>query len=445
MIWAYRILFLPLLVFLLPRYLLRMKKRGGYREGFATRFGSLPDLPPKKEGVRRVWLQAVSVGEVFAAAPILKALSDDPGTEIFLTTTTSTGYALARERYRDRLAGLAYFPLDFLPFSRRTWNRVRPDLCLLMESEFWPEHLHQAAARGVPLVLVNGRISDRSFGRLSTLSFLTPRLLGKFSRILAASADDAKRFLDLGANPSAVDTSGNIKLDVNLNPTLTPDQGRQLRRELGLYVPGGDDGDRYPLLILGSSTWPGEEEALLRLLQEARAGETDCQLLLVPRHMERREEIHRILEAFPFSSHFRTSGPANDPVDVAVGDTTGELLLFTQLADVVFVGKSLSPRHSRDGGQTPIEAAAFGKAVLFGPYMTNFRTIARELVDTGAALVVGDEVDLIERARELLENESFRRETAETARRWHAANRGAVQTTLRVIRELLAAKPDRRP
>ncbi len=437
MIWAYRILFLPLLAILLPRYALRMKRRGGYREGFGTRFGALQDLPPKKEGVRRVWLQAVSVGEVFAAAPLLKELNKDPGTEVFLTTTTSTGYALARERYRNRLVGLAYFPLDFWPFSRRAWNRVRPDLCLLMESELWPEHLHQAASRGVPLILINARVSDRSFGRLSALSFLTARLLGKFTRVLAASDADADRFIELGAEPSKVETSGNIKLDVNLEPVLNDEQIRQLRREIGLYTTGPGREETFPPLILGSSTWPGEEAALLRLLQKAHEAGFECQLLIVPRHMERREEIRKTLGEFSYRSHFRTAGPAEQPVEVAVADTTGELLLFTQLADVAFIGKSLSPRHQRDGGQTPIEAAAFGKALLYGPYMTNFRTLARQLVDSDAAVVVGDDVDLAEQALRLLKDPDRRREIAANARNWHAANRGAVGKTLEAIREVL--------
>jgi 3-deoxy-D-manno-octulosonic-acid transferase len=422
-----------LLLILLLRYLLRMKKRGGYRDGFLTRLGIINGLPPKKAGVRRVWIQAVSVGEILGVVPILRALATRPDYEVFLTTTTSTGYALARERYRDQLIGLAYFPLDFWPFSRRAWNRVQPDLCLLMESELWPEHLHQAAARRVPLLLINGRISDRSFGRLSALAFLTPRLLGKFSRILAASEDDAKRFNELGATAGTVTVSGNIKLDVNLEPILNDARKDSLLRELGLSETAKDSPP--PILLLGSSTWPGEEETLLRTLGRAREEGLNCRLLLVPRHMERRTEVRRTLEGFPFSFHFRSQGAASDVVDVAVADTTGELLRLTQLADLVFVGKSLPPNH---GGQTPIEAAAFGKPLLYGPYMTNFRLIARQLVDAGAAVVVGDETDLIEQALPLLSRPEERARMAARAREWHAANRGAVRKTLDTIEEMAA-------
>ncbi len=434
MIWAYRIVFLPLLLILLPRYLLRMKKRGGYRDGFLTRLGIINGLPPKKTGVQRVWIQAVSVGEILGVVPILRALAARPDYEVFLTTTTSTGYALARERYREQLIGLAYFPLDFWPFSRRSWNRVQPDLCLLMESELWPEHLHQAAVRSVPLLLINGRISDRSFGRLSALTFLTPRLLGKFSRILAASEDDAKRFAELGATADAVTVSGNLKLDVNLEPILNDAQKDALLRELGLSGPA--KASPPPILLLGSSTWPGEEEMLLRVLGRAREAGLNCRLLLVPRHMERRVEVRRTLEGFPFSFHFRSQGAATEVVDVAVADTTGELLRLTQLADLVFVGKSLPPNH---GGQTPIEAAAFGKPLLYGPHMTNFRLIARQLVDAGAAVVVGDETDLIDQALPLLSSPEERARMAARAREWHTANRGAVQKTLETIEETAAS------
>ncbi len=442
MIWAYRILFLPLLTILLPRYLLRMKKRGGYRDGFSTRFGRIENLPPKREGVRRVWIQAVSVGEIFAATPILRELSRRPDTEVFLTTTTSTGYALAGERYRDYLVGLAYFPLDFFPFSRRAWNRIQPDLCLLMESELWPEHLHQAASRGVPLLLINARISDRSYGRLLALHTLTSRLLRKFASILAASEDDARRFRELGAEPDTIAVSGNIKLDVNLDPVLDDDRKRALKQELGLddSAPTGEERSASPApILLGSSTWPGEEAALLDVLRRTRNEGLPCRLLIVPRHMERRDEIRRLLEQSEFTWHFRTDGPASGTVDVAVADTTGELLLFTQLADLAFIGKSLSPRHRNDGGQTPIEAAAFGKTLLYGPYMTNFRGIARELVDAEAAVVVGDDVDLADQAIALLRDPARSRQIAANARAWHAANRGAVARTLEVIDEILTA------
>ncbi len=427
MIWVYRLLFLPVLLFVGPRYLLRMRRRGGYKKDFHGRFGLFPRLPAKKDGVKRIWIQAVSVGEVFAVTPIIRRLREEIGCEIFLTTTTSTGYALARDRLGDLTVGIAYFPLDFWLFSRIGWKRAEPDVCVVFESELWPEHLRQARRRSVPVYLVNGRISDRTYARYSRIPFFAAELLDHFTRILAASEEDRNRFVGLGADETRVTATGNIKLDVNIDPVLEEAELQELGRRLGLVQANG----RRSLILLGSSTWPGEERSLLRLLQRARSEGADWRLLLVPRHAERRNEIAALLDEFPFSTHFRTAGQAPGPVDVAVGDTTGELIRFTQLADLVFVGKSLPPN---DGGQTPIEAAALGKPLVFGPYMTNFRQVARQLVDCGGALVVGDEVDFIEHTLPLMRNSARRGEMSQAALEWHAANRGAVDKVIAALR-----------
>jgi 3-deoxy-D-manno-octulosonic-acid transferase len=430
MIWLYRTLFLPALLVLAPHYLLRMMRRGGYKKGFASRFGLIPPLPPRQENVRRYWIQAVSVGEIFAVTPIIRRLREESDCEIFLTTTTSTGFALAHERLADLTIGIAYFPLDFWPCSALTWRKVKADVCVLFEAEIWPEHLFQAQKRRVPVILINARMSDRTFGRLSRIPFFAANMFNRFGRILAASQEDRERFLALGADQERVVTSGNVKLDVTLDPVLSEKERDLLAERLGLTEPQREK----PLIILGSSTWPGEERALLRFLQRARSEGIDCRLLIVPRHAERRGEIAALLEEFPFSHHFRSAGQAPGPVDVAVGDTTGELVRFTQLADLIFVGKSLPPNN---GGQTPIEAAALGKPLVYGPYMTNFRLIARQLVDSGGALVVGDETDFIENSLPLLRNARRRNQMAEAAKSWHASNRGAVDKT---IGELLAVR-----
>src|SRR5690606_31398516 len=174
--------------------------------------------PPKQAGVKRIWIQAVSVGEVFAVTPIIRKLQAESGCEVFLTTTTSTGYSLARERLGDLTMGIAYFPLDFWLFSWIAWRRVQPDACVLFEAEIWPEHLTQAQRRNVPVILINARMSDRTFRRLGRASFLASEMLNRFSRILAASEEDRQRFLALGTDEERVEVSGNIKLDVTIDP-----------------------------------------------------------------------------------------------------------------------------------------------------------------------------------------------------------------------------------
>jgi 3-deoxy-D-manno-octulosonic-acid transferase len=423
-IWLYRILFLPLLLLASPYYLWRMRRRGGYADGFWHRFGEVPPLPPRSAARKRIWLQAVSVGEMLAIAPLLEAFRREGLAEVYLTTTTSTGYQLAREKYAGQVAGIGYFPLDFWGFSARAWRCVAPDLCILMEGERWPEHVHQAARRGVPVLSVNARLSDRSYRRSVRFGFVLRPLARGLTRILCASKRDEQRFKSIGFPAARLSTTGNLKLDVDI-PLLSEPERARLRRELGL----GDG-----LVLLGSSTWPGEEAALVRALKAARERGITASLLLVPRHAERREELRALLEKSGLGYHFRTAGSAPATVDVAVGDTTGELRKFTQLADLVFVGKSLAPH---DGGQTPVEAAILEKPILHGPHMTNFREIIRGLTEAGAVRRVETPDDLVAAAVQLLQDGAQRAQLSAAAREWHESNRGATARTLAVIREHL--------
>ncbi|HTB81121.1 MAG TPA: glycosyltransferase N-terminal domain-containing protein [Opitutaceae bacterium] len=428
MLWLYRLLFLPVLLVSSPFYVRRMLRRGGYRENFLNRFGAFAPLPPKRPEVRRVWLQAVSVGEVLAVGPLIEALAREPGVEVFLTTTTSTGYALARKNHGSQVLGVGYFPLDFWAFSARAWRQIAPDLAVLTEGERWPEHIAQAVRRGVPSLAINARLSDRSFRRMQRVKFLVPTLIGGLTRVLAASEHDAERFRALGFSPEKITVTGNLKLDVAI-PPLGGEERAQLRRELGLAA-----GVR---VLLGSSTWPGEEEALLVALRMARQAGVACALLIVPRHAERRDEIEALLEKSGEPWHIRSRGAAAGEVTVAVADTTGELRRLAQLADLVFCGKSLPP-HTE--GQTPVEAAALGKAILFGPGMANFRVIARELVACGGARRVPDEAGLVASIVELLRDEPKRAAMAAAARGWQQANQGAAARTLAILRTELATR-----
>lgn len=428
MIWVYRLLFLPLLLLASPYYLWRMRRRGGYAEGFWHRFGGVPPLPARAPGARRIWLQAVSVGEMLAIAPLLEAFRREGPTEVYLTTTTSTGYKLAKEKYAALTAGIGYFPLDFWGFSARAWRQVAPDLAILMEGERWPEHVRQAQVRRVPVISVNARLSDRSFRRSLRFKWAVGALSTGLTRLLCASKRDEQRFKALGFPPGRLQTTGNLKLDVNI-PLLPEAEQAALRRELGLPAGG--------LVLLGSSTWAGEEAALVTALGTARGQGLAVSLLLVPRHAERREELRGLLEKSGLRFHFRSEGAAPGTVDVAVGDTTGELRKFTQLADLVFTGKSLAPH---DGGQTPVEAAVLGKPVLHGPRMTNFRDIIRSLTEAGAVRKVETQAELISGAVELLQDSGQREKLAAAAREWSEANRGATERTLAAIRAQLAER-----
>lgn len=424
MLWLYRLLFLPVAILAAPYYGWRMRKRGGYGAHFGQRFGAVAGLPEKRDRVRRVWLQAVSVGELLAVAPLLEAWRAEESVEVYLTTTTSTGYALAEERYlrKGLVLGLGYFPLDFWACSARAWAAIRPDLVIVMEGERWPEHLHQARRRGVAAVAINARLSDRSFRRMGRLGPLARLLVRGLTHVLAASEGDAERFASFGVARERIEVTGNLKLDVSL-PDVGAEEAGRLRKELGL-------GEAR--VLLGASTWPGEEAALVAAWRGVAAA--GWKLLLVPRHAERRAEIEAMLASSGLRLHLRSRGAAEGEVDVAVADTTGELARLLTLGEVVFVGKTLAP-HTE--GQTPLEAAARGKAVVFGTGTANFRVIARELEEAGAARRVADAAELAVAVRELAGDAVARERAGAAGAKWHAGNRGAVRRTVAALAKIL--------
>ncbi|SMP42194.1 3-deoxy-D-manno-octulosonic-acid transferase [Desulfonatronum zhilinae] len=440
MLLLYRLLFPVALLAALPFYLPRMLRRGGYARHFGQRLGRVPVLPPQPAGVRRIWIHAVSVGELQALGPLLELLREEhPAIQIVMTTTTSTGYALAERKYEPYLTYLGYFPVDFWPISRRTWSRLQPDLCLLMEGEIWPEHLHQARLRGVPTVLINARLSERSFRRWHALPRPLREPFAMLSRIVTASEEDGRRFARLGITEDRIVTSGNLKLDMTPAPILVSAELEQLRTDLGLGLEaGGDRADcedpARPLVLAGASTWPGEEEMLLRVACKLTDHGLPCKLLLIPRHAERRAELRGLLIKEAVAAHFRSSGLAEGPVNVAVADTTGEMVVLLQAADVVFVGKSMAPHK---GGQNPIEAAALGKPVLFGPNMQNFRAVVDSMLAAKAGQVVRDETEVFDTVAMLLRDQTARRDMGRVARNWHRAGKGATRRTVDAITRFL--------
>lgn len=423
MSWAYRILFPPLLLLALPYYVWRMLRRGGYGTGFSQRLGFFPSLPPKTPGRTRIWLQAVSVGEIEAIGPLLRQLHASGRVEIILTTTTSTGYRLARDNYAQVVAQVGIFPADLWPCSALAWSRIQPDRVILIEGELWPEHLTQARDRGVPALLINARLSDKSFARHRRFRPLSRVLLNHFDLIAAGSEEDARRFRELGLDPVV---TGNLKFDVANEAPMSATERQALRASLG-FGP-----DAATIVLLGASTWSGEEDALLGALPYLRAAGHDVRLLLVPRHSERRKGIRDDIAAAGLPCHQRSTDGPEAPAGTLVhlADTTGELRRLTRAADIAFCGKSLAPHH---GGQTPIEAAAAGVALVYGPRMSNFRDICRGLEQAGAACPVADASELRQRLWELCADGARRAELGRRAAAWHAGNRGATERTVALI------------
>lgn len=427
MIWLYRILFIPFLLLASPYYIRRMIKRGGYTMDFHHRLGFVNIPTAKEKSTRRIWIQAVSVGEVKAIGPLLEKLNEDPNIEIVLTTTTTTGYELAQQLYANITLSISLFPADFLPFSLLAWKRIQPDLALLMESELWPEHLQQAKNNHVPVILINARLSDRSFKRYLKFQTLAQSLLKRLTHIATSNIQDHERLLSLGAEKNSTTLTGNLKLDVPPPPSLSTQERTELKLSLGF------PSDSF--VLLGSSTWPGEELILIDLLHILLKKEIDARLLIVPRHAERRYEIKDLLKKQKLSWHLRTSQEAiPQNCKIYVADTTGELTKLSQLADIAFIGKSFYPNS---GGQTPVEAAGLGIPILFGADMSNFRHIAKNLEKSGAALRCENFELLKEKTLFLHEHENVRKHMGESGKTWHQANRGATAKTLQIIQRYL--------
>jgi 3-deoxy-D-manno-octulosonic-acid transferase len=427
MIFIYRLLFLPLMLLALPKYLSRMIKRGGYMAMMRGRFGLGKNLGFPLPGTRRIWVHAVSVGELQAIKPVIEDLARMPDTEVVLTVTTSTAYALANDKLKTVCVDIRPFPLDFWAFSAAAWRRIRPNLCILMEGELWPEHIHQAYRRNVPILVANARLSDRSWRRYSKVMTEARSLIfRRLSLILVGNEQDTERFEQLGLRN--VRYAGQLKCDMPVEPRLDAAQRTELRAKLFPEI--GPD----TIVMLGSSTWPGEEEFLICVLGEARKTR-DVRLLLVPRHAERGGDVALVLEACPFSWHRRSLGRdvAEKDLIVHLADTTGELRVLTQAADFAFIGKSLPPQLE---GQSPIEAAALGVPSVMGPGMSNFRDISRSLVDAGASKKARDAEEASQMLLNLAGDADLRKKMSADAVKWFESQRGAKRITMESIEEL---------
>ena len=426
MIWLYRLLFIPAFFIAIPYYALRMIRRGGYAKDFSHRFGGQKNLPDVAKGKTRVWIQAVSVGEVEAISTLVDKFAERNDIELVITTTTSTGYKILRDKYAPKCFYVGVFPMDFWLFSRRAWNKIKPDVCVLMEGELWPEHMHQAKMRGAKLLLLNARMSDKSFKRYLKIPFFARRLFDKFSAICVSNELDIDRFAKLGAEASKLHLTGNMKFDSKPAKYLEDAEKSALRDELGFKA------DSF--VLLGSSTWAGEEDMLVDAMQKIRANGIDCRLLLVPRHAERREQIKKIIANFPHCVRSERKR-ADAGTLVYLADTTGELRMFTQIADLAFVGKSLPPNV---GGQTPIDCACLGAPIVYGPNMSNFRRACETLERDGAVVKVQSAESAVDALVRLAEDESQRSELSARAKKWHESNVGATDRTFDIIKKFIA-------
>lgn len=438
--WIYNILFFVGYLLMMPSFMRRMRKRGGYRAHFAQRLGRYePDVAAALASRRRLWVHAVSVGEAFAAGKLLEELRrQSPGLAFVLSTTSSTGYAVC-----EKMVGpddvLIYFPTDYPWVVRRALDAVRPLGLVLTESELWPNMLRACARRGIPLVLVNGRISDRSFPRYRLLRCFFGPVLRSFRLLMVQYATDRDRLVAMGADPAVVRTMGTVKFDVQ-SPAETV--SARVRDGLSAAAIGPDH-----TVLLGASTWPGEETTLLQAYAELRGKHPALRLVLVPRHMERGDEVEAAVNAAGFtclrrSRMLREGGAAvvSAANAVLLADTTGELLAFHAHADIVFVGKTLDPNI---GGQNMIEPAALGKAVVVGPHTENFAGPMAILRQARAVVEVEDAGALESALARLLDHADERRALGARAAETVMLQSGALARSAAAVLEVLETEGTR--
>jgi 3-deoxy-D-manno-octulosonic-acid transferase len=418
-----RSLYTIFLYLLAPLVILRLAWRGlrvpGYWRRWPERFGAVSPAV----GEQVIWIHAVSVGEVRAVVPVVRALLDRyQQYSLLVTTVTPTGSAQVAGLFEDHVAHL-YAPWDLPGAVARFLDRVRPQLAIVMETELWPNLFHACSDAGIPLLLVNARLSDRSMPGYLRFRKLIGSTLAATTEILTQGGQDARRFEALGADRRKITVSGNLKFEQQLSPGLSA-QAAELRREWGA--------DR-PVWIAGS-THEGEHELVLDAFRQVRKQVPGCLLVLVPRHPERFDAVVALVRQRGYEPVLRSTRVACTPeTGVFIGDSIGELMLFYAAADVAFVGGSLV--HA--GGHNLLEPAATGIPVISGPNVDNFNEISDLLVSAGACRIVESTAELETAVLHWLQDPDARRQAGAQGREVVVMNRGALETVMMTVEKYL--------
>jgi 3-deoxy-D-manno-octulosonic-acid transferase len=418
-----------------PFYFLKMYRRGNWVAGFGQRFGQYDGKLKQALTNRRIlWIHAVSVGEVAVCTRLIAALEPRlPNHKFVVSTTTSTGMGELHRRLPSHVSKI-YYPIDRRKHVQRALGSIHPEALIFVEAEIWPNMIWGLQRRGLPYFLVNARISDRSQRGYRRAGFLFRDLFAGFTGVGAQSEADAARLRELGVQPEAIHVVGSLKFADD-----APAAGLRLD-VAGLLAQLGVDGSA-PVLV-GGSTHPGEEAILARAIRQLRTRFPKLFLVLVPRHHERGAEVGRELTELGVRFAYRneiTPGLQRAPgeIDCLLVNTTGELRYFYDRADVVFVGKSLTV----GGGQNPIEPAALGKAVIFGPRMENFPQVVPQFLARGGAVSVADATEFERVLGDLLSRPERRAELGRIAREVVRDNQGGLEKTVEMIVAGLCGTP----
>ncbi|MBA2432730.1 MAG: 3-deoxy-D-manno-octulosonic acid transferase [Chthoniobacterales bacterium] len=426
----YNLLFPFALLLFLPAYLLKMRRRGNYRRNFGQRFGIYSaEVRARLAQQNPIWIHAVSVGEVAIALKLAAKLRElQPAFECVLTTTTTTGFAFAEKEAQPWML-VMYNPLDFWPVVQRAFGAIRPRQIILVEAEVWPNLAATTRARGIPIALVNARLSPRSERRFRRFRRIVAPTFRCLDLVCVQELEDVARWAALGIPRERIHPVGSIKYD----PTEA--QNASSAPAAALQKFGIDPAEQ--LILFGGSTHPGEEEILAQVFLRLRTEFPSLKLIIAPRHVERTRDIRTQLAQLHLQVLLRSGTPS--PFDCLLLDTTGELRNWYSVATVVFIGKSLTT----NGGQNPVEPILAGKPVVFGPHMENFARLAQSLVAHDAALQVPDAEALARHCGDLLRDAAARQRLVANAERVLACHRGATDRTAELLMSLKARSQTR--
>ena len=398
-------------------------------DGWMMRLGCYPQsVHDRLKGKRPVWIHAVSVGEAQAAKPLIEAARELlPREPIVVSSITPGGFGLAA-KYVGETGAAIYWPMDLRRCVRRALDTIRPRVLILMESELWPQMLQEASARGIPVVVANGRVSLRAFARYRRIKSWVRGMLDHVSLWIMQSQTDADRILSLGVNPSRIVVPGSLKWDASIGLRPKEEDIRALRNQLGLAAEGG-------CVIVGGSTHRGEEKALLAAFVQLRRTHPQAKLILAPRHLERVAEVLRLAKSTGLrAATLAEIEHADDKSwNILVVDVFGRLSQFYALAAVVFIGGSLI----RHGGQNPLEAAGLGKPTVFGPWMFNFTDIARTLLSYQAACQIKEAAELFHVLIDFLDDPKSAAAIGERAKQVTERSRGSTARSLEALKPFL--------
>ena len=422
MFLLYSILLTLGFLLMLPLFLLRREK---YASGFRQRLGNYPGFKDDERNV--IWLHCVSVGETNAARPLVDAIRKEfPDHRLVVSTTTKTGQELARKIFADNADAVIYFPFDWKFSVRRVLERFKPSLVLLMETEIWPRFIREAKLAGAKVTIVNGRLSQRSFQRYARVRPLIRTALADIDLALMQDEADARRIIDLGMPSDQVSVTGNLKFEQPADKAAD-----RLTDELRTRFAISPD---KPLIIAASTHEPEERYVIESLVGELGHA---CRLMIVPRHPERFDHVEKLLCDSPYSFVRRSSEPSDKDktADIILLDTIGELRAAYPLAAIVFVGGSLI----QHGGQSILEPAAEGKAIVTGPFTENFRSIINVFLSQEAIIQLAAESGLASSFVSLLHDPAKREFLGKNAKSTVDENSGASQRTIEAVKRLLAA------